>query len=270
MAAIDGALLDFKRLDQLAMGDTGIHHLDPRAKVLATLAFIVSVISFDKYALTAIVPFIVFPVVMVALGNLPPGYIVKKVLLLCPFVLMVGAFNPFFDRVVLFELGPFGVTGGMVSFASIIVKAVLTIGAAIVLVCVTGFPDICWALERMGMPRVFAVQLLFLYRYIFVLTEEGCRVSRAWHLRSFAGKGLGMKSYGSLLGHLLLRTWMRAERVHMAMLSRGFTGEFHTHKQFRFGRRELLFLVGWSALFMTFRFHNAAQLLGTFVTGVFQ
>jgi cobalt/nickel transport system permease protein len=149
-------------------------------------------------------------------------------------------------------------------------KAVLTVGAAIVLICVTGFPDICRALERLGMPRAFAVQLLFLYRYIFVLTDEGSRVSRARHLRSFDGKGLGMKTYGSLLGYLLLRTWMRAERIHMAMLSRGFTGEFHTRQKFRFGSREILFLIACFTLFITLRFHNASLLLGTFVTGLFK
>lgn len=269
MAAIDGALLDFKRLDQLAMGDTAIHRLDPRAKVLATLVFIVSVVSFGKYELTAMAPFFVFPVVMVALGNLPPGYVVKKVMILCPFVLMVGMFNPFFDRAVLLQIGPLELTGGVVSFASIMVRAILTVGIAIILLCVTGFPDICGALERLGMPHVFAVQLLFLYRYIFVLTEEGARASRARQLRSFGQKGLGMNAYGSLLGHLLLRTWLRAERIHMAMLARGFRGEFHTRQDYRFGGREILFLLGWSTLFITFRLWNVPLLLGSLLTGAF-
>ncbi len=103
------------------------------------------------------------------------------------------------------------------------------------------------------MPQVFAVQLLFLYRYIFVLTEEGSGSSRARELRSCGGKGLGIQSFGSLVGHLLLRTWMRAERIHMAMLARGFTGEFHARQPSRFGGRELLFLLGWSAFFVVLR-----------------
>jgi len=120
------------------------------------------------------------------------------------------------------------------------------------------------------MPTAFAVQLIFLYRYIFVLTEEGGRASRARELRSFGKKGLGMSSYGSLVGTLLLRTWMRAERIHMAMLARGFTGAFQTRQQFRFGAAELLYLLGWSALFVTLRLHNAAQLLGSLITGIFR
>jgi cobalt/nickel transport system permease protein len=140
----------------------------------------------------------------------------------------------------------------------------------VILVGVTGFPAICRALERLGMPRVFAMQLLFLYRYIFVLTEEGARASRARELRSFGGRGLGMGAFGSLVGHLLLRTWLRAERIHMAMLARGFTGEFHTRQPSRFGGRELLFLAGWSALFILLRMQNAAELLGSLATGMFR
>ena len=268
MATIDGALLDFKLMDRLAGGETALHRLDPRAKVLVTLAFIVTIVSFDKYAVTALVPLFLFPVVMVSLGNLPSCYIIKKIAILCPFALVAGMFNPFFDREVLIHIGSIGITGGWVSFASIVVRAILTIGAAIILVGVTGFPAICQALEQLGSPRVFAVQLLFLYRYLFILTEEGARASRARELRSFGNKGLGMGSFGPLVGHLLLRTWARAERIHVAMLARGFRGEFHTRREFHFGGRELLFLCGWSALFFLLRLRNLPYLLGTLVTGI--
>ena len=268
MASIDGALLDFRRMDRLSAGETALHRLDPRAKLLVTLVFIGTVISFDKYAVTGMIPLVIFPVVMVSLGNLPPGYIAKKIALLCPFALVVGMFNPLFDRTVLAHLGPFDITGGWISFTSIAIRAILTVGAALVLVGITGFPAICQAVERLGVPQLFAVQLLLLYRYLFVLTEEGARVSRARELRSFGGKGLGPGSFGPLVGHLMLRTWARAERIHAAMLARGFTGEFHTRREFHFGGRELLFLCGWSALFITLRLRNLPDLLGTLVTGL--
>jgi len=269
MATIDGALLDFKRLDQLAAGDTAVHRLDPRAKVLATLAFIVSVVSFGKYELSALIPFFIFPAVLIGLGDLPAGYILRKIALICPFAFVVGMFNPVFDRGALVHLGPLAISGGWISCASIVTRAALTVSAAVILVAVTGFPAICRAMERLGMPAAFAVQLVFLYRYIFVLTEEGGRASRARELRSFGKKGRGMTSYASLLGHLLLRTWMRAERIHMAMLARGFTGTF-ARDAARFGAAELFFLTSWCALFVTLRLHNGAELLGSLVTGLFR
>jgi cobalt/nickel transport system permease protein len=268
MCSIDGTLLDFKNLDQLAAGDTVIHRLDPRAKVLVTLVFVVCVVSCGKYELAALLPFFLFPVFMVTLADIPPLYLAKKIAVIIPFAVMVGMFNPLLDRQVVLHVGALGITGGWLSFASIVVRAVLTVSSALVLVAVTGFPGICAALERMGMPQPFAVQLLFLYRYIFVLTEEGAQVSRARELRTFGGRGRGIRVYGSMIGHLLLRTWIRAERIHMAMLARGFSGAFHTRRQFCFGTRETVFVLGWSLFLITARLVPVAHLLGSLVTGI--
>lgn len=79
-----------------------------------------------------------------------------------------------------------------------------------------------------------------------------------------------MKHFGSLVGHLLLRTWERAERIHRAMLARGFTGEFHPRRPCRFGAWETLYLLGWSALFLLFRLENIPRILGTLVAGVLE
>lgn len=267
MLAIDGSLLDFKRLDLLAMRESALHRLDARAKVLTTLVFIVCVVSFDRYEIAALLPFLLYPVALLALAGLPAGYIARKVAVVLPFAVMVGLFNPLFDRQVLLQFGTLDIWGGWLSCASIVLRTILTAGAAIILVAITGFPALCAALERLGMPRVFAVQLLFLYRYLFVLTDEGGRVARARQLRACGKKGLELRHFGSLLGHLLLRTWERAERIHMAMLARGFTGEMHARRQTHFGSRELRFLLGWSTLFLLLRLHNLPQWLGRLLTG---
>lgn len=265
MVSIQRAVLDLKRLDLLANGNSTIHRLDARAKVLVTLVFVLSVVSCNRYELTALFPFFIFPVVMISLAGLPPVFILKKITMLCPFVLAVGIFNPVFDREVLLQLGPLGISGGWISFASIFIRSILTVGSGFVLVGVTGFTAVCQALEQLGMPQVFAVQLLFLYRYIFVLTEESARASRARELRSCGKKGQGISSFSSLIGHLLIRTWQRAERIHMAMLARGFTGTFHTSRTANFGVPEILFVLAWSALFIFLRLQNVSQLLGTFI-----
>ncbi|MBJ6726145.1 cobalt ECF transporter T component CbiQ [Geomesophilobacter sediminis] len=269
MTSIEGALLDFKRLDRLAAGDTALHRLDPRAKVIVTFVFIVTVVSFGRYELSALVPFFLFPAILVGLGNLPAGYLARKVALLCPFALVIGLFNPLFDRAVALQLGPLAISAGWISCASIVVRAALTVGAAFVLLALTGFPAICSALERLGLPGMFVVQLHFLYRYIFVLGEEGGQASRALELRSFGAKRPSLATYGSLVGHLLLRTWLRAERVHRAMLARGFSGAFPTRTVGRFGMAEAAFVAGWTAFFLFLRLNNGAQLLGSLLTGHF-
>jgi cobalt/nickel transport system permease protein len=266
MSSIEGALLDFKYLDQLASGESAIHRLDARTKVLATLLFIVSVVSFSRYEVSALLPYFIFPAMLIGLANLPAGYVLKKAALVVPFAAAIGMFNPLLDTT-LFQFGSFSIGGGWLSFTSIILRAILTVSAAVILVATTGLPAICRALERIGMPKAFALQLLFLYRYLVVLAEEGGRAARARELRCFGNEGRGLASYGSMLGHLLLRTWGRSERIHMAMLARGFTGSFPNERS-RLRTTDLLFLLGWSFFFVVLRFHNGPEMIGSLLTGL--
>lgn len=268
MAAIDSALFDLGGLDALAAGRTPIHRLDPRAKLIVALAFIVAVISFGKYDLAALAPFLVYPVALAALGGVPPRALLVRLLVAAPFVLCVGALNPFFDRAPLLRVGPLALSGGWVSFASIVLRFLLTLSAALILVATTGMAGICAALTRLRVPRVFAVQLMLLYRYIFVLLEEGARMVRAVGLRSGRGGAVPLRVYGSLAGQLLLRALDRAQRVHAAMCCRGFDGDFRLARPLRLRAADLLFLAGWVAFFVAARRYNLPRLLGQTVMGV--
>lgn len=265
MAKIEASFFDISHFDTLARGDSAIHGLDPRAKVITTLAFIFTVVSFGKYEIAALIPFCLFPVALVALADLPVGYLMKKLLVAAPFAFFIGIFNPLFDQQVLLELGGVSISGGWVSFGSILLRFVLTVFAALVLIATTGFTGVCSALERLGAPRAFALQLLFLYRYLFVLVEEALRMNRARTLRSFKGRGMEMKTFGHLVGQLLLRTIDRAQRIHQAMLCRGFDGEVHQLRPRRFGRPEFLFTLGWCTLFATLRLVPLPHLVGRLI-----
>lgn len=265
---IDKAFYDIGRLDILATMDTPAHRLDPRAKVLVTIAFVLCVVSFDRYEITRLLPFFFYPAVMIGLGNLPIGYLLKKLLIVSPFVLFIGIFNPWLDRAIILQLGPIAISGGWVSFTSILLRFTLSVGAALLLIATTGFPAICLALNKLGAPRVFTVQLLFLYRYLFVLTEESIRMLRAHSLRSFQN-GMRFSTFKQLLGNLLLRTMGRAQRIHLAMLSRLFTGEIHLIRQYHLGRPELIFTSGSLMAFILLRLFNIQELLGKLLLGTF-
>jgi len=268
MAKIDSTLLDFGTLDTLACRDTPIHRLDPRAKLVTTLVFIVAVASFDRYAISSLLPFFIFPAVMIAMGNLPLGYLVKKLLVVSPFAFGIGVLNPLFDQTPLLSLGPLTLTGGWVSFLSILLRFTLTVGAALVLIATSGFPGVCRALERLGMPKVFVVQLLLLYRYLFVLVGEGTRMVRARALRSFGRRGRGLTVFGHMVGQLLMRTLDRAQRIHLAMLCRGFEGDVRLLHPLRIGRKDILFTLGWSGLFILFRLVGLPHLIGALIMEV--
>ena len=64
MAKLESAFFDLSRLETLSRQQTGVHKLDPRAKILTTAVFLVTVMSFGRYDLSAIVPFFLYPMVM--------------------------------------------------------------------------------------------------------------------------------------------------------------------------------------------------------------
>jgi cobalt/nickel transport system permease protein len=261
MSRIDAALRDLRSLDALAARDTPLTRLDPRAKVVTTLAFIVAVVSFDRYAVAALLPLAAFPVALAVLGEVPAAPLLRKLLLAAPFAVLVGLFNPLLDRVPMLGFGELTVTAGWVSFASILLRFALTVGAALVLVAGTGMHTLCVALARLGVPQVLTAQLLFLFRYAFVLGGEAARMATARDLRS-GGRALVLSAYGPLAGHLLLRAFERAQRIHWAMLARGFDGELRSLRTLRWATRDTIFVLGWCLFFLLVRLLDLPQALG--------
>jgi len=269
MAKIDNSLLDIGYMDKLASGDSSLHRLDPRAKLITTLAFILVVVSFDKYAVSELIPFFIYPMVQIAVGSLPMNYLMKKVLLVAPFALLIGIFNPLMDRETLIQIGSFHVSGGWVSLVSIMIRFVLTVTAALTLITLTGFNAVCMAMEKLGTPKPFVIQLMFLYRYIFVLIDEAARMVRARSLRSFDSNAMAFGLVAPLVGQLLFRALDRAQRIHLSMCCRGFEGRFRTLGPMTIGLKEYGYVVGWSSFFIFLRFYNLPVKLGEIVTSIF-
>jgi len=256
-------------LDTLSYRDTVIHRLDPRAKLLSTLAFIFTVVSFPKYEVTGLLPFSLFPVLLFTLGDIPVKFILKKVLLVSAFAFFIGIFDPLFDRQTMYNFFGIAVSGGWVSFLSFMLKFFLTVTAALLLIATTSFPGICLALQRFGIPAIFISQLLFLYRYIFVMAEEVMKVVRARDMRSFGKSGKGLSVFTAIVGTLFLRTVERAERIYQAMLSRGFSGTLYTTKQYGLTGADAVFLALTAAALYLLRMHDVVGAVGRFSTGVF-
>jgi cobalt/nickel transport system permease protein len=249
-------------LDTLSYKDTVIHRLDPRTKVIATFAFIVTVVSFPKYEIAGLIPFFLFPSVIFSLGDIPIWFILKKVLVVSVFAVFIGIFNPLFDTRVMVNLFGIPISGGWVSFFSILLKFFLTICSALLLISTTSFPGICHALRKLGIPEIFISQLLFLYRYIFVLIEETLRMVRARDLRSFGKRGQGMSIFINLIATLFMRTIERAERIYHAMLSRGFSGTIHHIKRDRLRKADFVCLSLTGVFLILFRTYDLVNFIG--------
>jgi cobalt/nickel transport system permease protein len=258
----DRGFFNLGALDALSYRDSPVHRLDPRVKVLVTCIFVVTVVSFPKYEIARLIPFFLFPVVVFALGGIPARLLLKKIFVASVFALFLGFFNPLFDTRPMYYIFSIPVSGGWISFLSIMVKFFLTMSAVLLLVSTTSFPGIAYALRRLGIPEVLTSQLLFLYRYLFVLMEETMRTVRARNLRSFGRRGEGWRVFASLTGTLFVRTIERAERIYNAMLSRGFAGTIYPTQRYALRAADLASLVTATALLLFFRTFNLVEVVG--------
>ncbi|MEW6721372.1 MAG: cobalt ECF transporter T component CbiQ [Thermodesulfobacteriota bacterium] len=265
---LEAAYSDIGRLDRLSYLDTAVHRLDPRAKVIATMLFVVAVVSFPRYEVLSLLPFFLFPLLVGAFGDIPAGFIARKVAAVSPFAVFVGMFNPLLDPGIVAVSPGFSVSAGWVSFASILVKFALTVSAALLLIATTSFPGICRGLRRLGFPALFVSQLLFLYRYLFVLVEEAIRVVRARDMRSFGRRGTGARVFVRIVGTLFLRTVERAERIYGAMLARGFRGEGPSMRPETLRPADAVFVLSSAAWFALCRFVPVPQAIGRLVRGL--
>ncbi|MBI5923677.1 MAG: cobalt ECF transporter T component CbiQ [Betaproteobacteria bacterium] len=267
MSRIDDTLRELRSLDSFAALPNTLTRLDPRAKILATFFYIAVVVSFDRYTILALLPLAVYPVILAALGDVPPSLIARKLLIASPFALMIGIFNPLLDRAPLVDLFGMDIAAGWVSFASILLRFALTVSAALLLVATTGFHRVCAGLNQLGVPRILTTQLLFLFRYAEVLAGEASRMGTARELRACGRRRLNLGVYAGLLGHLLLRALERAQRIHLAMLARGFDGEMRGPHQLAWRRTDMFFLVLCAACFALARSIDLPRALGHILLG---
>lgn len=267
MPNIMDSLYNMRLLDDLARKDTFIHNIHPLVKLLTTVVYLTVVVSFGRYEMGSLLPFIFYPVVLFALGDLPVAPILKRVLLAGPFIIGIGILNPFFDRQVV-EVGGIAVSRGWATFFSLLLKCLLTVTAALLLIATTGVDKLAGAMRMLKVPRLFVLQFLLTYRYISVLTEEVARMWRAYSLRAPAQRGIHRSVWGSFAGQLLLRTFERAQYVYQAMCLRGFAGEYHTGGCAGLKAGDLVYLAGWVLFFSLARIYNIPMLIGLMVTGV--
>jgi cobalt/nickel transport system permease protein len=118
--------------------------------------------------------------------------------------------------------------------ATILLKSWLSVQVALLLAFTTPFPDLIDALRALRLPAIMVAIISFMYRYLAVLTGEASRMNRAKLARSAVGDGPRGGSLrwrarvtGSMVGSLFLRSYERSERIHAAMLARGFQGQLH-------------------------------------------
>ncbi len=212
--------LDF--LERYSEDDAPLQRLDARVKLAAALTYVVAVVATPVGWWGVMAAEGLTLAFLVGLAGVPPRELAGRwlgFLVLFGFLtLAVAPARP--------ERAEFGLA---VVALTLLGKESLAFLGTLLLVQVTPFRAILVALRWFRVPGTLVTTLHFMYRYLFVLTEELDRMVTARRSRMFRRSGrLDWGLLTGLIGILFLRAFERGERVHSAMLARGWDGTVRT------------------------------------------
>lgn len=218
-------------LDKYSDGHSAVHRLDSRAKIISVFIFILALALTPPTIWLAYLVYFLAGAGLILASRVPLRYILKRSLMIIPFVLLISIFMLFFkggEVAFSFHIWLWQVSityQGLQQMGLLLVRAWLSILALVLLTSTTRMTDLLNGLERLRLPRVMVMTLSFMYRYIFILTDEVMRMKQARDSRNCGGsKIFRVKTVGRMAGTLFIRSYERGERVYDAMLARGYGG----------------------------------------------
>ena len=207
-------------------GHSPVHRAQPHLKLLALLGFVLVVVATpgDLYGVFA--GYLGVLAAVTVWSAVPPSYLLKRLVVEVPF-LVFALLVPFVSS------GPYvevwGVTvsePGLVAAAALVMKGTLGVLASLLLAATTEPHDIIRGLERLRMPAQLVQILAFMVRYLDVVGDEMQRMRTALASRGFTARDpRHWPVIARSAGALFIRSYERGERVHLAMLSRGYDGK---------------------------------------------
>lgn len=207
---------------------TPVHALPVHLKLLATVGFVLVAVLTPVTWYPAFAGYAVLLVALVIIAQLPWRAVAVRTLIEVPFVLFAFLL-PFFvpgPRVEI--LGIAMSQPGLEQAFGILAKGTIGVVATVILASTSTVSDLLKGLQRLRVPAAFIHIATFMLRYANVVTDEMRRMRVARESRGFMATGVrSWPVLGQSAGALFIRSYERGERVHLAMLSRGFTGTFH-------------------------------------------
>jgi cobalt/nickel transport system permease protein len=207
-------------------GHSVVHRLPAHAKLVALAAFVVTVVLTPRAAFPAYAVLLLLVLVAQRSSRVPFGYFVRRMLIEVPFVVF-ALLMPFVATGPRVDVGPLRLSeSGLLGAWALLAKGTLGVMASLVLATTTEPRDVVAGLERLRLPGQLVQIMGFMVRYLEVVTGEMARMKVARESRGFQPRSLrSWPVLASTAGALFIRSYERGERVHLAMLSRGYTGQ---------------------------------------------
>ncbi|MGC1307588.1 MAG: cobalt ECF transporter T component CbiQ [Phormidesmis sp.] len=204
------------------------HSLAPRTRVLCAALLVLAIaftpngrwLTWSVYAVTVLCLMLVSRVTLIVL--------LKRVVIEFAFIGTV-LLGTLFHRggEVVWQWGGVQITSmGLVILGSVALKATLCLLMLNLLTLTTSIPALLQSLVQLRVPPLLVAILASMYRYIGVLIDEFTAMRQAATARNLGvSSGRRQRSVvGNMFGALFIRTYERGERIHQAMLARGYTG----------------------------------------------
>lgn len=200
-------------VEAVAAGDSPVHRLDPRVKIVGLIGLVVVSVSLPPGAWLAFAALAAILVGLVAVARLHPLHVIRRMTIEAPFLLAAAVL-------------PFTVEDGVVLGITVGIKITIGVLGMVILSSTTPFPRLLRGFELLRTPRLIVVIVSFMWRYLHVLGEQVSNMQTARAARGFSARFFwqAAASTGSLVATLFVRSLERGERVYLAMLSRGYDG----------------------------------------------
>jgi cobalt/nickel transport system permease protein len=222
-------------------GSSPVHRLPAEVKIVAAFLVVLCVVATPREAFAVFGGYLVLLAAVWAAARIPPGWIARRALIEAPFVVL-AVLLPITGGAPHVEwLGLTFSEPGLLGAWNILVKGTLGVLTSLTLAATTPLRDLLLGLQRLHAPALVVTIATLMLRYVDVIVDEArrmrvARVSRGHDPRFLWQAGATARGVGSLF----VRSYERGERVHLAMLSRGWTGRMPPLSQRRTSRREWL------------------------------
>ena len=238
--------------EPFSTGNSIIHGLDPRVKIIVVVLFSVVVATSSRFL--ALLPALVISLFLVVMAKLPIKKVFYRLLLVNGLILFLWFVLPFtYKGQELFAIGPFIATKeGILLAGQITVKSNSILLSMIALLSTIQIFSLGHAMGQLHFPDKITHLFLFTFRYIHVIYKEYRKLTNAMRVRGFVPRTNmhTYKSYAYLVGMLLVRSYDRAERIHKAMLCRGFNRKYYSLTQFSLKMKDIFCLSLMSAVIL--------------------
>ena len=228
-------------MDQWSQGSSALHARDPRAKILALLALLIVLATTAPNAFAALAIDGAVLVAGILMAGLPPGSLLLRGMAVLPFSLTFGLIS--------------WLAGDRLRALGLVEKSYLSTVAVLLVIGATPLPQLLSGLEALGTPRLLVLVAQFLYRYLFVVSEQAqhLRVAAACRQGTACRGRLGFRAAAGMLAVLFARSYYRAEGIHRAMMARAFSGKFELLRRLQFRLADGLFTVAVAAFLILVR-----------------